>query len=245
MQREVCTTLGGRLPALAALCPLLASLCLLLASPLAAAGQPPDPWALLAAVRGELVTHGFQQAEFEQTYVPAGFTQGETETGRLALGLPDCLRWDYGEPYPKSFLVCGEVASYWNPEDGTGRRQGIDRENEPGLDLLLLPTEELAARYEARLAEGDGGAGEAGAAGEAGEDRETARIVLTPRQGGGQVREAILSVDRAAGTVVELSFTDHEGNLTRFRIGAYGPIRDPNLFSPPPGITWVEEEPPR
>ena len=97
-----------------------------------------DPWAALEKVRGRLAASGPRVAEFEHLYLPAGFSQGEKESGRLALSLPDCLRWDYGEPYPKSFLVCGAVAHYWNEEDKTGQRQSIDSKNEPGLDLLLL-----------------------------------------------------------------------------------------------------------
>ena len=81
-----------------------------------------DPWATLQGVRTSLVEAGPTGAAFVQTYVPAGFTSGEQESGTLALALPDCLRWDYQKPYPKSFLLCGGIAHSWNPEDKSGRR---------------------------------------------------------------------------------------------------------------------------
>ncbi len=84
----------------------------------AAAAEPAaggDPWLTLERVRASLIEDGPAGAEFVQTYVPAGFSTGEEERGRLALALPDCLRWDYEEPYPKSFLLCGEEAFYLEP----------------------------------------------------------------------------------------------------------------------------------
>src|SRR5688572_24784344 len=96
-----------------------------LALPLAAAAN--DPWEVLEGARRSLVEAGPTGASFNQTYVPAGFTSGERESGQLAFALPDCLRWDYLDPFPKSFLLCGGVAHQWNPEDGTGQRFEVDR----------------------------------------------------------------------------------------------------------------------
>ncbi len=188
-----------------------------------------DPWAALAKVRGRLAASSPRVAEFDHLYVPAGFTQGEHETGRLALSLPDCLRWDYGEPYPKSFLVCGAVAHYWNSADKTGHRQMIDSKNEPGLDLLLLGTEDLKSRYRATAEEVGGG---------------QLRIHLVPLRPMQEVREAILTLDTAAGVVTGLEYTDGEGNLTRFVIKSYRPLGETDLFAPPPGIAWQEGDKP-
>lgn len=199
---------------------------LALGVPAFGAEKAADPWSLLEEVRGKLGEGGIKQAEFVQTYVPAGFSKGEEESGKLTLGLPDCLRWDYGEPYPKSFLVCGEEVHYWNPADGTGRRQRIDRESQPGLDLLLLPTAELDARYTARIS------GEAGG---------LVSLLLAPRDDRIDVQEATLKLDRGAGQVSELSFRDREGNLTRFRLGDYVAVRAPGRFQPPAEITWLDE----
>ncbi len=91
---------------------------------------PADPWPTLEAVRGELARGGPQGAEFTQSYVPAGFESGDTESGSVALGLPDCLRWDYAQPYAKSFLVCGARAWSWVDGEPKGRRATIDASGE-------------------------------------------------------------------------------------------------------------------
>src|SRR5689334_8834025 len=101
--------------------------------------QPPqdtDPWAVLKTVRQSLVEAGPTGANFVQTFTAAGFSSGDQESGRLALQLPDCMRWDYTNPFPKSFLLCGGTVHAWNEGDQTGRRYRVDRKNEPGLDLL-------------------------------------------------------------------------------------------------------------
>lgn len=185
-----------------------------------------DPWAVLEQVRGRLAAAGPQAARFEQSYVPAGFSSGEDETGRLSLHLPDCLRWDYEEPYPKSFLVCDDVVYYWNVADGTGRRQTIDSANEPGLDLLLLSVDALRRRYQAAAAAGTDG---------------RVLIHLAPVGDGGEIREATFDVDPASGRVAALDYADSEGNRTRFTLSDYGPAPAGDLFSPPSGITWQDQ----
>jgi hypothetical protein len=179
-------------------------------------------------VRESLREAGPTAAEFTQSYVPAGFSTGEEESGRLALALPDCLRWDYREPYAKSFLLCGAEVFYWNPEDKTGRRYPVDRAREPGLDLLLLGVEQLRERYRAVAEPAAGG--------------RTA-VALAPLGGGEADRDfadARLVIDPATRRLVELSFHDHEGNLSRFVITGYRPLAEDGLFSPPEGIAWED-----
>jgi outer membrane lipoprotein-sorting protein len=185
-----------------------------------------DPWAWLTRVRRSLVEAGPTTATFTQTYVPAGFTSGEKESGSLSLHLPDCLRWDYQEPYPKGFLLCGEMVQAWNPEDHTGRRYRIDRKNEPGLDLLLLGVDDLKARYNAVTRSSANGQIE---------------IALSPKGKAGELSDATLAVDPATLRVVAVSYHDREGNLTRFQLADYRPLSRPGQFSAPPGIRWEEQ----
>lgn len=192
---------------------------------LAAAAESPDPWRTLQRVREALIAAGPSSAEFVQTYVPAGFSTGEEERGRLALSLPDCLRWDYAEPYPKSFLLCGDEAFYWNPEDGTGRRYAIDREREPGLDLLLLGIEELRERYRAR----------------AGQEGERVTVSLEPLRERVELAGARMVVDAESGRLVEVAYTDEEGGRSRFVLTGHGPLAEDALFSPPEGIDWQQD----
>ncbi|HYG61770.1 MAG TPA: outer membrane lipoprotein carrier protein LolA [Thermoanaerobaculia bacterium] len=185
-----------------------------------------DPWKTLQGVRNSLVEAGATGAAFTQTYVPAGFTSGEQESGRLALNLPDCLRWDYQQPYPKSFLLCGGVAHSWNPEDKTGRRYRVDRKNEPGLDLLLLGVEDLKRRYNATSRPADGG---------------RIQISLSPKQKVDALADAVLTVDPKSERLVEVSYHDREGNLTRFQINGYRSLTGQAAqFSPPRDIRWDE-----
>ncbi|HBL28948.1 MAG TPA: hypothetical protein DD490_19105 [Acidobacteria bacterium] len=191
----------------------------------AAQAQAPDPWAVLNGVRASLVEAGPTGAQFTQTYVPAGFSSGEKEMGRLALALPDCLRWDYDEPYPKSFLLCGGIAHSWNPQDKNGRRYRIDRKNEPGLDLLLLGVDDLKGRYLATARALDGGRIE---------------ISLSPKGKIAELTDATFTIDDAAHRIVQIAYHDREGNLTRFEIGGYQDLARRDQFSPPEGIEWED-----
>lgn len=201
---------------------------LALASPVAAQEQSPpeaSPWRLLDDVRRDLAAAGAVAADFVQDYVPAGFTSGEREAGRLALRLPDCLRWDYESPYPKSYLLCGDRFYGWNPEDGTGQRATVEGREEPGLDLLLLPVAELRERYRATARGVEGG-------------EELLEILLEPPVEGGPLADARLLLDRRALRLLELAYRDREGNETRFRISGYRPLGATDAFEPPRGITW-------
>lgn len=184
-----------------------------------------DPWSVLSGVRESLVAAGPTGAEFSQVYVPAGFTSGEKEAGKLALYLPDCLRWDYVDPYPKSFLLCGGVVHTWNPEDKTGRRYSVDRQNEPGLDLLLLGVDDLKNRYRATTKDAGGGRIE---------------IALVPKEKLAELADASFVVDPGQQRLVQVAYHDREGNLTRFEIKAYRGLPRRGQFSPPPGIRWEE-----
>lgn len=194
-----------------------------------ASAEEGEPWRALGEVRAKLAAAGPRAADFEQTYLPAGFKQGESESGRLALSLPDCLRWDYAAPDAKSFLVCGSVAHYWNDGEATGKRQRIDGKNEPGLDLLLLGVEELKRRYRASLR--DVGQGQV-------------QIDLEPLRELPECKRATLTLDRAGGVVSGLEYEDQEGNRTRFTLSRYGPLSNTDLFEPPAKMVWEAVEEP-
>jgi outer membrane lipoprotein carrier protein len=214
--------------------PLRAIVPFALAAVLALGGAAPSfaedgsAWQVLDAARKSLAASGAERADFVQRYVPAGFSSGEEESGRIAFRLPDCLRWDYREPYPKSFLVCGERVYSWNPEDRRGQTAPVDRKNQPGLDLLLLPVDELSERYDAT-------------AEPAGDGRVT--VHLSPRAEMAdrtELTDATLVVDTRADRLVEVSYQDREGNRTTFEITGYKGLKDRGLFERPEGISWEE-----
>jgi outer membrane lipoprotein-sorting protein len=193
------------------------------------AAPAPDPWALVQTLRAALADDAPLQAGFEQTFVPAGFSSGETERGTFSLALPDCLRWDYQEPYPKSFLICGTDAYSWNRDELSGHYMQIAAKDEPGLDLLLLPTAELQRRYQGAVKKGQTGAPE---------------IWLTPIERAGNTPvSATLELDSGGKRLIGLSYADHEGNRTRFVLSNYRPLRagDNSVFSPPAQVRWQED----
>jgi outer membrane lipoprotein-sorting protein len=190
------------------------------------AGAAEDPWSHLERVRQRLVASGPVGADFVQDYLPAGFSSGERESGTMALALPDCLRWDYEIPYPKSFLLCGDTVYAWNPGEESGRRYQVDPAEEPGLDLLRLGVDGLKSRYEAEVVTAANGSVE---------------VRLTPKASNGLLTEASLVFDEDEERPIALSYTDREGNRTRFQFSGYRPLGRTGDFTPPEELRWLAE----
>jgi outer membrane lipoprotein-sorting protein len=203
----------------------LALLVLATGSDRAAFAAPSDgPWQVLAAAREQMRKAGPQLWRFAQTYLPTGFDRGEEESGRVALDLPECVRWDYDQPYPKSFLLCGEKLWSWNAGEPAGQVYDLDRA-QPGLDLLLLDVADLSQRYTAT----------AQAAGNA------TRVLLVPKQAGDNVlKDAAILVGKD-GVLRELTYRDAEGNRTTFRFSDRRALGDSSVFAPPANVKWRRE----
>jgi outer membrane lipoprotein-sorting protein len=185
-----------------------------------------SPWDLLTELRQNLETKGPITGRFQQTYIPAGFSDGDTESGHLSLWLPRCLRWNYEEPENKSFLLCDEEVFFWNADESSGRHYSVRPEEEPGLDLLLMDVSRLKERYIASSEKLDDG---------------TYRISLTlPPDAEGRW-SARIRIEPVAHRVVGLEYTDGEGNLTRFEISDYQTLQHTALFQPPQDIEWIDE----
>lgn len=200
----------------------VAALALLAALP---AGGDTDPWSALDGVRRQMAAAGGLAAEFTQSFTPAGFRTGEVESGRIAIALPDCLRWDYLEPYRKSFLVCGSRAHSWVEGEPRGQRATIEARHEMGLDLLLLPISELETRYRATVQP---------------TSENRLDLALEPIDPEAPLAAVNLTLDPAGARLVALDYRDREGNVTSFRFTGYGPLADPDAFTPPPDIDWAE-----
>ncbi len=207
----------------------------LIAAPLAATDEP-DAWSHVVAVREGLTAASPLAADFVQSFTPSGFSVADEESGVLAMRLvgagadgTECVRWDYQEPFAKGFLLCDRVAWAWNPGEQTGRRQVIARADEFGLDLLRLSVEQLRLSYDASVAAREG-------------DRIEVRLEPTSESAAAEIRDASLELDRESRRLLTLSYHDVEGNLTRFTLGDYRPIADPEAFFTPPGdLDWLEE----
>ena len=199
-----------------------------LATAPAAAAEAIDPWKLLTELRQRLASEGAVATDFVQTYLPSGFTTGERESGQLALAVPDCLRWDYEEPFPKGFLVCGDLAYQWTPGEPTGLRIRIEARQQVGLDLFLLPVAALQERYNATAESRDG----------------AIEVELVPRSPALGLERAHLALDPGTLKPRWLAYSDLEANRTRFDFSAYRPLADREAFTPPGEIDWRDQEAP-
>lgn len=201
---------------------LVAALILSLSTPIGATADE-SPWRLLEGMRTDLRTHGPVTARFDQTFVPAGFEQGDREQGQLSLWLPSCLRWSYEEG--RSFLVCDGKVHQWNEDEPAGRVFAVDPSEEAGLDLLLLEIATLRERYVASSQAIDGGGW---------------AIDLSMPPGKGSYR-ARITLDTAGTRVVAFEYVDDEGNRTTFTIDEYQKVGHTGLFRPPVGLEWAED----
>ena len=195
------------------------------AAPDGASQDGQKAWKLLEEVRGRLVAAGPTTADFVQTYVPQGFTSGDTEHGVLSIALPDCLRWDYRDPYPKSYLLCGTVAYSWNEGEKAGQRTILDPKKEPGLDLLLLGVHDLSRRYRAKVATLPSG------------EIEIKLENLAPEA---SIASAVLTLDHEHEHVIALEYKTREGDETDFTFSGFKALTDRAAFIPPRDIHWIE-----
>lgn len=186
-----------------------------------------EPFGAIEELRSSLAAKGPSTAHFEQTFVPAGFSSGETESGTLALGLPKCLRWDYREPLEKSFLLCDLELYSWNVGEPSGQLVALDNAEQPGLDLLLLPRERLVALYSATLTAKEAGSVE---------------VALTPRDPAtSPIAAATLVLDGERSRIESLSWRDREGNQTTFIFSQWQSCpecSDDATFTAPRELTW-------
>ncbi len=185
-----------------------------------------SPWVLLEGLRDDMQVSGPMTSRFIQTYIPAGFKDGDSERGHFSMWFPDCLRWNYEEPQTKNFLVCQNEVYYWSEEEPGGRRYRIDPKEEPGMDLLLVPLSTLRQRYTAQS--------------DLQKDGSYVISLTTPPADDGKF-SARIRLDRDKKRVTLLEYTDDEGNLTRFLISDYQGLSHTALFQPPDDIEWTEE----
>jgi len=199
---------------------------LTLALSLSASADAADEWSHLRNLREAAQASGrIEVADFVQTFVPAGFSTGERESGRMALSLPHCMRWDYSTPYEKSFLVCGERAYLWNGGETSGRRFTIDPENEPGLDLLRLQIELLAERYDAEVVR---------------DEATFVEVQIRPRlEGAHPIQDAAITLDPNSQRLTSVTYRDLEGNTTRFELSGHRPAAEASFA--PPELDWIDE----
>lgn len=203
--------------------------CAILLSTLPSSGATLDSetraWEVLDGLRNELSAGPPLEARFDQSFVPSGFSTGDVESGSLFLDLPRCLRFDYLEPFPKSFLLCGDWIYTWNPGEASGRRYLLEESDADGLDLLRLDVDSLRRRYRARVVS---------------ESTQGIGIELTPLEAAGEIRSATLELAPGGRELRALAYRDAGGDQTRFEIGSARDLDDRAAFQPPQ-LEWLHD----
>ena len=205
---------------------ILALLAILGTSNLLVAQTPvQSAWDLLEDVRESLAA-SLWSAVFVQEFRPAGFSSGDRENGLVYLGLPDCIRWDYEGPLQKNFLLCDNQVYLWNVGETTGRRHSMNPDEQPGLDLLSLRTDQLRDRYEAGIET---------------PSADSIEIILTPLLETTELASAGVAIDRASNRPTKIEYLDRQGNLTTFNLSEYRELDTSEPFQPPPDLQWIDQ----
>lgn len=133
------------------------------------------------------------EARFVQTYTYASFGRSQTSRGTLRVKKPGKLRWDYEAPARKAVLVNGSRLVQWEPEVNQAYvDEHFDATALSAAVTFLVGQGRLDKEFRLSIdAEG--------------------RLVLTPRQSDGRVREVVLTVGEG-GVVTATRVVDGSGN---------------------------------
>ena len=189
-----------------------------------------DGWTILIATRNALA-QAPQELLFEQSFVPAGFSSGDLETGVVSFDLPDCLRWDYHLPDPRSYLLCDHTAMLWNEGEDSGRRLQLDDGRSGAFDLWLAPMDDLRRRYQAVRVDINA-------------EYSAVRITPSDRFLAEDVGFAVaeITIDQRTGLPSRFEYRDQEGSQTAFEFAASKLLSADDPRFTPPSIEWVEDD---
>ncbi len=165
----------------------------LLALALAAPPTIGDAAALAREVQAYYDRSRDLEARFVQTYTYASFGRSQTSRGTLRVKKPGKLRWDYEAPAKKTVLVNGSRLVQWEPEVNQAYvDEHFDATALSAAVTFLVGQGRLDKEF--RLSTDAEG-----------------RLVLTPRQSDGRVREVVLTVGEG-GVVTATRVVDGSGN---------------------------------
>lgn len=168
------------------------------------------------------------EARFEQTLVSGALGTGLVETGRIALERPGRIRWDYEKPEKKLALLLDGRTFLYLPEERQLLRGRL--EDDSLIPRLLAGGPAFEEAFETREEGGAGGG--------------TTRLRLSPRGGGAELSEALLTVRLPEGSIEEAEIVDAAGNRIRYAFSGWKRNRKiaagTFVFEPPPGTEVVE-----
>ena len=176
-----------------------ALLALLLTLPAALGAAAPGSAPGSAAALGREVQAYYErtkdfEARFVQTYTYASFGRSQTSRGTLRVKKPGKLRWDYLEPTPKTIVVNGPRLVQYEPDANQAYvDEHFDATALSAAVTFLLGKGSLEKEF-------------------ALSSTAPGRLVLTPRQADGRVREVVLTVSEG-GQVTATRVVDGSGNV--------------------------------
>lgn len=192
---------------------------LLLATQLAHAGARDALTAFTKDLKG-------LDGQFSQQVYDVRGKQKESASGRLAVAVPDRLRWEYVKPYPQLIVADGKTVWVYEPDlnQASKRTQGVEEANSP-LALLLEPRR-LERGYIVK---------------EAGVQEGVAWLDITPRNADASFKRARLGF--AGSQLVRMSYVDALGQRTDIRFSNWqrnpGFAADTFTFVPAAGVDVI------
>jgi len=169
------------------------------------------------------------QLEFTESHTSRATGRTLTESGGLLAARPRRMRWQYETPEKKLFVLNGDLAWFWLPEEELVYRMRLEGRDSRRLPALFLTGEaHLTDDYQAVGRADDGS------------------IELRPRSGSDEYETLLLSIDPATYRVTALQVVDALGNVTRFDFSAEEhDVTVPDgafEFEPPPGTEIVDSD---
>jgi len=168
------------------------------------------------------------KADFTQRFTPKGFSREQVEAGSVVFGRLPEMRWSYTTPESKTFVFDGTTSWFYSAEDQQLTIHKLTDGEKRDLPLVVLsdPAQGLSA-YEITSKQ----------------TGTTVRIELRPKDSAATIRNCVVTVDAARGTISGLEWDDREGNHTVFEFTTLGPAEigpDSFRFEAPPGTEVVE-----
>jgi outer membrane lipoprotein carrier protein len=166
----------------------------------------------------------------------AGMGLDRTETGTLTLKKPGRMRWSYDSPPGKVFVLDGKFAWFYTPGDAQVTRAPAKQLDDLRSPLrFLLGHTQLARELDQIATAPDGPAAQAfritGVPKGMAQRVKLLSLVVTPS---GEIQR--MKIEEIDGAVTEFTFTGIEEDI------AVSPSYF--TFSPPPGVTIVNAQPP-
>jgi outer membrane lipoprotein carrier protein len=167
-------------------------------------------------------------AEFEQTYSAPGMRE-RRERGRLVLGRPRRMRWEYDPKPGKLFIVNGRDVWFYVPADREATHADLNDVSDARFPFLFLLGQTNLRREFRSITLADGGA-----------QAETRTLRLIPRTASTGLREVSLEV-YTDGRILKVKMWDEAGAVSEVTLMN---VREDYIapanafeFRPPPGVT--------